>query len=539
MQYIDRLKATDPIDYNNALILGRALHTGIQKGVDEAVREYYFSYPIIDDNHINEAMKLEYLIPLARAMLPDGEYEVPIIDSDFIGFIDLLVPTSDNHFDIYDFKYTNKPKRYNNSNQLHLYKYFFEKCNPGATVDNLYFVFVPKIGIRQKKTETLLEFRRRIEFELQYAVPRIVKVDFDYCKVIDFLLQIKRIDETTDFPKNEGRLCEFCEYQEYCQKGFDYIMKLPSTERRTINKVKRRKLWIYGAPFCGKTTFANNFPTPLMLNTDGNYEFVDAPVIPIKDVVEVEGRITKKTLAWDIFKEAVDELEKGGNDFKTIIVDLVEGAYEYCRQWVFDKLNIQHESEDSFRAWNMVRTEFLNTLHRLMSLDYENIILISHEDTSKDIAKKGGDKITAIKPNIQEKVALRLAGMVDIVARVVADGDDRTFNFKSDEVVFGGGRLKVDVRDIPLDVDELFKVYDKANGSAVKTGRNAAVSSEKAEGNKKPVEKEKPAESRKKDLSIEDIIDEDDDEAALPAPEETEDEKPVRTRRSRRTTRKD
>lgn len=70
---------------------------------------------------------------------------------------------------------------------------------------------------------------------------------------------------------------------------------------------------------------------------------------------------------------------------------------------------------------------------------YENIILISHEDTSKDITKKGGDKITAIKPNMQDKVALKVAGMVDIVARIVADGDDRTFNFKSNEVIFGGG----------------------------------------------------------------------------------------------------
>ena len=51
-----------------------------------------------------------------------------------------------------------------------------------------------------------------------------------------------------------------------------------------------------------------------------------------------------------------------------------------------------------------------------MNLDYENIVLISHEDTSKDITKKSGDKITAIKPNIADKVANKIAGMVDIVA---------------------------------------------------------------------------------------------------------------------------
>ncbi|HBF9947035.1 TPA: AAA family ATPase, partial [Clostridioides difficile] len=78
----------------------------------------------------------------------------------------------------------------------------------------------------------------------------------------------------------------------------------------------------------------------------------------------------------------------------------------------------------------------------------------------KDITKKGGDKITAIKPNLQEKAANKIAGMVDIVARVVADGDVRTLSFKTNEVIFGGGRLKVKSNEIPLDYNELMKVYD-------------------------------------------------------------------------------
>ena len=119
----------------------------------------------------------------------------------------------------------------------------------------------------------------------------------------------------------------------------------------------------------------------------------------------------------------------------------------------------------SFRAWDKVRTEFLSTIRRLMNLDYENIVLISHEDTSKDITKKSGDKITAIKPNIADKVANKIAGMVDIVSRVVVEDDEtRTLNFKSNEVIFGGGRLKnIKTTSIPLDWNELLKVYDEAN----------------------------------------------------------------------------
>ena len=106
--------------------------------------------------------------------------------------------------------------------------------------------------------------------------------------------------------------------------------------------------------------------------------------------------------------------------------------------------------------------------------------MISHEDTSKDITKKGGDKITAIKPNLQEKVANKVAGMVDLVARIVADGSVRTFCFKSNEVIFGGGRLKVDAKDIPLDVNALFRVYDEANKNAAKKATRTAQDKPKA-----------------------------------------------------------
>ena len=487
------------------MIVGQAVHTGIEKSLADAVNEYYLSYPIITDEHINEVMKMETVIPLARAAIPQGgQFEVEISDEDFRGFIDYLVPVSLNLdekdvicsrcgekdclyensgtckkgkygglYDIYDFKYSNNVSGYKESAQLHLYKYFFERDNPEKKIRNLYFVFVPKVSIRQKKTETLQNFRGRLKEELSKVEVKVVQIGFSMDKVVGFLFEIKAVNEETEFPQEKSYLCKYCEYQEFCEKGWDYFMKLPENKRRNIEAVTKRVMWIYGVPFCGKTTFANNFPDPLMLNTDGNYRFVDAPVISIKDDVRVEGRQTKRTLAWEVFKDTVAELEKKDNTFKTIIVDLLEDLYEHCRLYMYQQMGITHESDDSFRAWDKVRGEFLNTLKKLMNLDYENIILISHEDTTKDITKKGGDKITAVKPNLQDKVANKVAGMVDVVARIVADDEVRIFNFKSNEVIFGGGRLRVNVKDIPLDVDALFTVYDEANANAA-AGKQAA-----------------------------------------------------------------
>jgi len=482
LQGITTIPATEP---DNPLIMGQAVHTGIEKTLEEAIREYCFSFPVITDEHINEIIKFETVIPLAKkAIPPGGQFEVEIKDDDFHGFIDYLVPVKEEiigeepsyngafspivqeYFDIYDFKYSNNVSGYKQSGQLHLYKYFFEKNNPGKKIRNMYFVFIPKVTIRQKKTETLLDFRQRLKAELSGVEVKTVQVEFNIEKVIEFLFSIKAVNEETEFPQEKSYLCRYCEFQENCEKGWDYFMKLPENKRRNIEAVEQRVLWIYGVPFCGKTTFANAFPDPLMLNTDGNIKFVDAPYIRIKDEVKVEGRQTKRTLAWEVFKDTISELEKKENDFRTIVVDLLEDLYEHCRLYMYQQMGISHESDDSFRAWDKVRGEFLNTLKRLMNLDYENIILISHEDTSKDITRKGGDKITAIKPNLQDKVANKVAGMVDVVARIVADGDTRTFSFKSNEVIFGGGRLKVSATDIPLDVDALFAVYDEANKNA-------------------------------------------------------------------------
>lgn len=231
-------------------------------------------------------------------------------------------------------------------------------------------------------------------------------------------------------------------------------MLLPTNTKREINPASRKKIWIYGAPFSGKTTLADQFPDPIMLNTDGNLNSFVSPVIEVKETFE--GRI--KVSAWDNFKAAIDELQKGNHTFKTIVVDLVEDTYEHCRRWSYDKLGIEHESDNSFKAWDFVRNEFLTTFKKLLTLPY-NIVLISHEDVSRDLTKKSGDKITTIRPNIQDKIANKLAGMVDIVGRVVADGDERTLNFKSNDVVFGGGRLKLAATSIPCQYAALDAVY--------------------------------------------------------------------------------
>lgn len=238
---------------------------------------------------------------------------------------------------------------------------------------------------------------------------------------------------------------------------------LPSNERREIENVEYKKIWIYGAPFSGKTTFADGAPNPLMLNTDGNIKFVTAPYIHVKDEIKVKGRIKETIFAWQQFKAVVDELEmtKGENGFDTIVLDLLEDYYQFARAYILDKNGWTHESDDSFKSWKMIDTEFLMTMKRLLGLPY-NFILVSHENLSRDITKPSGQNITQIKPNMRDVINSQISGMVDVVGRAVVDDDVHKLTFKTSPVEFGGGRIKT--KEINLSWKEFESIYDNIGG---------------------------------------------------------------------------
>lgn len=537
LRYVDKLKTIQAPEADDALIVGNTIHLGAEKDLQEAIKWYYSNYPIITDRHIEEVMKFEYLIPKIHEIL-DGinvyKKEFRINTPRFVGIVDLITRNEDGSVDVFDYKYSNNYEKYSESQQLHLYKYYLEQI--GFKVRKLGFIFIPKIAIKQKKEESLYQFRKRLQEELNNSKIKIMEVKYDASKVIGFMDNIINITEDVEYKKNPTGYCSWCEYENLCLKGEDYMI-LPSNKRREINKVEKRVLWIYGAPFSGKTSFANEFPDPLMLNTDGNIKFVDAPFIPIKDEVTITGRITNRKFAWEVYKEAISELEKKQNDFKTIIVDLLEDTYEQCRLYMYNKLGIEHESDDSFRAWDKVRTEFLSTLKRLMNLEYENIILISHVDTSKDITKKAGDKITKIAPNLNEKISNKVAGMVDIVARTIAE-DKYILSFKKSEVIFGGGRLTMKSDSIPLEYEELIKVYDEANKGKKEAPKEEKQTEDKPRRRSKKEEiKETTEEINEVDNNKEETQNEENQESSVEneAVEETKvDEEKPRRRRSRK-----
>lgn len=68
-QYIDEIKLIDDPSHDNALVVGNAIHLGLETTVDNMLKHYYDHYNIIDDRHVNEAIKLEMLVQKGYQLL--------------------------------------------------------------------------------------------------------------------------------------------------------------------------------------------------------------------------------------------------------------------------------------------------------------------------------------------------------------------------------------------------------------------------------------------------------------------------------------
>lgn len=227
-------------------------------------------------------------------------------------------------------------------------------------------------------------------------------------------------------------------------------MSLPENKKVTRTVTQSVKTWVYGQPNIGKTTFANQWPNALMLNTDGNYKRIDSPVIAITG--------DDKTEPWEQFVAAVDEFLKGHHTFETIVIDLLEDVYQYARAYYCKKLKIDHEADLGFaKAYDIVRNSFLIVLRKLANSPY-NLVLISHED-AVIVKNRVGKETTVYSPAINDKIMKKIAGMVELTGRISMmtdvdkDGnpyDHRILYLNSSSEQFGGN--KMDLHDEYIDL---------------------------------------------------------------------------------------
>lgn len=468
LRYIDKLHEIKQLDANNALLIGSALHEGIEKGIPTMLENYYNQFPVINNAQVHEAIKLEAMakkvINFLEVQNEKLTHEYVIDTPEFKGIVDLIIHNADGTVNVLDFKYSNYPNNYLESEQLHIYKYFLEQ--QGFKVSGLGYLFIPKVGIRQKNSEDLHQFRKRLDDELANKEPQFVQVKYNSLKLATFFHNCLKIENAIEYPKNTSGNCFGCkpkfkpDYLEMItgEKGEDVKMALPKNERREKKIDTRPDIWIYGDSYTGKSTFVDGFDDLLFINTDGNTDNTTSPVIQIKDTVKKNGRIESKTLAWQTFLDTINDLETEDNDFKAVALDLYEDLREHCRNYVFDKFGWEHESDGGYgKGWDMTKREFNNAIKRLKALGYQ-VIYISKE-VKDEVTLKGGMTRTTFRPNLDEKSSNFTTGTVDLTMRAfITSEGERKLQLSKERNVFGGGRFNFLEKTCALDMDDFLEV---------------------------------------------------------------------------------
>lgn len=231
LRYVLKLETIPDCDPQSALILGTAMHTALEKGIDAAEREYYGNYPIIEDKHISEMIKLEAAYEAASKIMDlfKGEktFEIYFEDEEYnvCGFIDCLVENPDGTYTMLDFKYSNNIEKYEKSDQLAIYKFFAER-QFGIKIKKCFFLVIYKDRSTQLFEERIELYRLKLREELkEHACVTLVEPQVD--SVDGFLEHCKLVEQATEFPKIK-KFCRWCDYRRYCKSdGMDLTEIVP------------------------------------------------------------------------------------------------------------------------------------------------------------------------------------------------------------------------------------------------------------------------------------------------------------------------
>lgn len=141
----------------------------------------------------------------------------------------------------------------------------------------------------------------------------------------------------------------------------------------STRQTKALKVVVYGPEGIGKTTFANNFPQPIYIDTEGSTNFIDSQKLP-------------DPTSWTMLLEELEYLKSTSGIARTIVIDTMDWAENLAKQHLMAKNNWNAIDASSYGTRYVALADeigkLLNKLSELVDLNY-NVVLLAHSDTKK------------------------------------------------------------------------------------------------------------------------------------------------------------
>lgn len=193
-------------------------------------------------------------------------------------------------------------------------------------------------------------------------------------------------------------------------------MNLPTEKTDKITDFSKLTTLIYGESKIGKSTFCAGAEGALFLSTEPGLNHLSTYKIDIR--------------CWNDLRNACKEISIGKHEFKTIIIDTIDNAYDMCREHILKEKEIEHESDLGYgKGFVLVNKEFSRVINKLAFLQY-GLIFVSHSK-EKEIDTRVGKKLK-ITTSLPNSAAKFITGIVDIILYC----DIRTTINKSNETIY-------------------------------------------------------------------------------------------------------
>lgn len=199
--------------------------------------------------------------------------------------------------------------------------------------------------------------------------------------------------------------------------------KLPENKPQ-IPKDTPRNFFIYGETMSGKSYLANEFPNPIVLNTDGNAEANSVPSIQLINEKNGQGRITNSVIKQ--LSEILLALQTQNHSYETVVIDVIDDVIEMIKIAVCDELTpsgkprIKSLSEipygKGYDFFNQAITELVIDLKALPM----NVIYISRQISDYD----DNGNATKDKPSLKDKYVNLINGNSDLMIHTEKIGNN-------------------------------------------------------------------------------------------------------------------
>jgi hypothetical protein len=174
---------------------------------------------------------------------------------------------------------------------------------------------------------------------------------------------------------------------------------LPTVKTEPKFDILNLRLFLYGPPKIGKSTFCAGMPDAVFAATEpglNNLSVFQAPIA-----------------SWKDFLQFCGEIAGGKHQFKTVIIDTIDRLYRLCETHVCESLNIITPEDMNYgKGRAKVNAEFFRVMDRLTSLPY-GLVFTSHAVT-KEVKTPGGNTDRTI-PTLPDKVSQYIISLADVI----------------------------------------------------------------------------------------------------------------------------